>query len=167
MKKYVTAVFICFFSFQAIIGQDVYCDIPAIFPVPLSSDWNISSNFGDRMHPIRKRNIKHRGIDISAPKGTYVLATACGQISKVASEKTYGNVIFINHPNGYKTIYAHLSEGYVNEGSCVRVGDTIALVGSTGVSTGSHLHYEIRKYGKAIDPQDFLFLNHKMEVENN
>ncbi len=116
----------------------------------------ISSPFGNRVHPIYKRTQFHKGIDLAAPNGTPVYATADGVVTYSGVCGGYGNFVKINHQNGYKTAYAHLSTIKVGKNANVRKGDLIGYVGSTGTSTGNHLHYEVHYNDKLIDPATTL-----------
>ncbi len=124
--------------------------IPAIRP--LKNMYSITSGFGRRYHPILKRLRVHTGVDITAPKGTPVYATADGTVTSESPGGGYGLVIVINHGYSYKTLYAHLSKKAVRPGQKVRRGQVIGYVGSTGMSTGSHLHYEVIKNGQRVNP---------------
>nr|WP_320000342.1 M23 family metallopeptidase [uncultured Draconibacterium sp.] len=128
--------------------------IPNIAPV--QGNYRVSSAFGYRSHPIYKRIIHHDGIDLACPKGTPVLAPASGTIEQAGWVKGYGNFIKIRHGNGYVTVYGHLSGINVRKGEHVDKESIIGRVGSTGKSTGMHLHYEIVKNGKKIDPKRHL-----------
>jgi len=122
----------------------------------------ISSDYGYRKHPIKHRIMFHSGIDLPAKMGTPILAVADGVIVKTrASRWNYGNMIIIKHASGFTTIYAHLSSILVKEGQHVVSGQTIGKVGSTGLSTGPHLHYEVRLNNKHIDPLFFVYNNKK------
>ncbi|HEX8695668.1 MAG TPA: M23 family metallopeptidase [Longimicrobium sp.] len=111
----------------------------------------------DRMHPILRRILPHTGVDLAAGYGTPVRAAADGSVSYAAVKGGYGNLVEVRHPNGYATRYAHLSSiahGVYN-GVPVRQGDVIGYVGSTGLATGPHLHYEVRRKGVPVDPMSF------------
>ena len=126
-------------------------DPPSINPV--KGEHHVSSKFGMRFHPVFKKKKFHRGMDFKAPTGTPVLATSNGEIIKVERHKKgYGKHIVIKHDNQYQTLYAHLNEIKVTKGQIVKIGDMIGTVGSTGLSSTPHLHYEVLKNGKAIDP---------------
>lgn len=103
------------------------------------------------------RDHTHKGIDISAPNGTPIKAAAEGKVTYSGSMGGYGNLIIITHENNIQTYYAHCSRLYVSVGEEVEAGDTIASVGSTGYSTGNHLHFEIRQNGAQINPQRYLY----------
>jgi murein DD-endopeptidase MepM/ murein hydrolase activator NlpD len=111
-----------------------------------------------RMHPILKRVLPHNGIDYAAPHGAPVRATADGSVSFAGERGGYGNLVEIQHPNGYATRYAHLSRVAVGRHQPVRQGEVIGYVGATGLATGPHLHYEVRRRGQPVDPALFLAL---------
>ena len=133
---------------------------PSIFPVKKIDGVEISSGFGMRMHPIYKIIRMHNAVDIVAPKRTAVFATADGMIRKVKQNhregKGYGRYIIIDHEGGYSTLYAQLSGYNVKEGVVVKQGDIIGYVGSSGISTGPHLHYEVMKDGENVNPEDYF-----------
>lgn len=118
--------------------------------------WKISSGFGMRRDPLRGDAAMHSGIDIPDPYGTPVRAAAAGQVRRARVAGGYGNLVEIDHGGGQVTRYGHLSRLLVREGMRVQGGDLIGLVGATGRSTGSHLHYEVRMDGRAVDPLPFL-----------
>ena len=103
------------------------------------------------------RDHTHMGIDISAPNGTAIKAAADGKVKFAGWMGGYGNLVIISHGNGIETYYGHCSKLYVSEGEEVTAGDKIAAVGSTGYSTGNHLHFEIRKNGNQVNPQKYLY----------
>ena len=103
------------------------------------------------------RSHAHSGLDIAAPSGTPIQAAAGGTISFAGTMGGYGNLVIIDHENGVQTYYGHCSKIYASVGDEVAAGDTIAAVGTTGFSTGNHLHFEIRKDGKTINPQRYLY----------
>lgn len=102
------------------------------------------------------RSSRHRGVDIGAPANTTIYAAASGTVTTAAYNWSYGNYVVIQHSNGYSTLYAHASTLLVREGQSVNKGDAIARVGKTGVSTGNHLHFEVRRNGNPIDPLQFF-----------
>lgn len=133
--------------------------IPTIAPINPKKTKRLSSLFGNRFHPIDGKTKKHLGLDISAPYGAPVHATANGFVKKVVNSNTgYGRQVYILHGFGFKTRYAHLEKYIVKQGQRIKKGDIIGFVGSTGKSTGSHLHYEVIKNKKHLDPQPFCFL---------
>jgi murein DD-endopeptidase MepM/ murein hydrolase activator NlpD len=125
-----------------------------MWPIPTHS--RISSPFGMRMHPIQRRNIHHSGVDVGAPTGTRLLASADGIVRFAGWSGGYGNTVIIDHGNGYSTLYAHNSRNRVTTGQSVTRGQHIADVGSTGMSTGPHLHFEIRINNRAVDPMAYF-----------
>ncbi|MET0752719.1 MAG: peptidoglycan DD-metalloendopeptidase family protein [Pyrinomonadaceae bacterium] len=116
----------------------------------------ISSGFGTRFHPIDKVTKFHAGMDIAAPVGTPIGAAAEGIVTFAGWSKGYGNLVVIKHADGKETRYGHTSKMFVKEGDSVVAGQQIAAVGSTGKSTGPHLHFEVRENGQAVNPQKFL-----------
>jgi murein DD-endopeptidase MepM/ murein hydrolase activator NlpD len=127
--------------------------IPAINPV---TNMDFSSNFGHRRAPVRGASRNHKGIDIRGPIGTPIYATADGYVGRAVYVRGYGKLIELEHGNAIQTRYAHLSAMNVASGQRVRQGDLIGFMGSTGRSTGSHLHYEVRVAGEALNPNSFL-----------
>lgn len=121
---------------------------------------SITSVFGYRSDPFDSENAEyHPGIDFKGAKGDPVHVTADGKVIFTGRKGGYGNCIIVQHKNDFQTLYGHLSHINVEEGQSVSTGDVIGKVGSTGRSTGSHLHYEVRKEGKPINPARFLTLN--------
>jgi murein DD-endopeptidase MepM/ murein hydrolase activator NlpD len=116
----------------------------------------VSSRFGYRADPLRGKVRMHSGIDIPAPLGTPIQASAGGFVRFAGSAGGYGQMIEIAHGNGLTTRYAHLSRILVQPGAPIARGETIALMGSTGRSTGSHLHFEVRDSGRPADPLAYL-----------
>ncbi len=134
-------------------GAAAYANGTFIFPVATYS--YISSRFGERIHPITGELKNHNGMDIAANSGTAVYAADGGRVVLAEWYGGYGNCIMIEHGNGYKTLYGHLSYIGVKNGQYVNQGDTIGQVGSTGNSTGPHLHFEVYSNGSRIDPEQF------------
>jgi len=124
------------------------------FQMPVNG--RISSAFGNRFHPIDRRLKFHGGIDIAVPKNTPVSAAADGIVKFAGWKGGYGNVVIIEHPDGSETLYGHNEKLLVAEGQKVSGGDLISLSGSTGKSTGPHLHFEIRRNGQLVNPSEFL-----------
>ena len=122
---------------------------------PVLQGW-ISSHFGYRSDPFTGRNAYHRGIDFAGPAGSQVVAVASGVVTYSKERFGYGRTVEINHGNGYVTRYAHNQKALVAVGDTVQKGQAIALIGSTGRSTGPHLHFEVLKQGRAVDPMTFV-----------
>jgi len=119
----------------------------------------IASPFGYRIHPVTHKNTFHAGLDLPAKYGTPIYAPASGVVVYAGKKGAYGNFMLIAHSYGFKTAYGHLSKFAVKSGDYVTKGQKIAYVGSTGRSTGPHLHYEIRYLTKWVDPKPFMFWN--------
>ena len=132
--------------------------LTALQKMPLGRPINtkISSRYGRRTDPLNKKKAFHAGIDFKGDTGDKVRTTGDAWVKKAAYSKGFGNYIILYHGNGYETMYAHLSKRLVQPGNRVKRGQTIGLVGNSGRSTGSHLHYEIRRFGKAINPMKYL-----------
>ena len=118
--------------------------------------WPLVGPIGDYFGSPRGGGTYHQGLDISAPTGTPIVAAAPGQVVLASAGYGYGNYVVIRHDNGYETLYAHFSQIYVVQGQWVAQGETIGTVGSTGWTTGPHLHFEVRQGGAAIDPLYYL-----------
>ena len=132
--------------------------IPAIQPLSNKDLSRMASGFGYRIDPIYKTRKFHAGMDFSAKTGTPIYATGDGKVFKVSkSKRGYGNHIVIDHGFGYKTLYAHMSKTAVRRNQKVSRGDVIGFVGNTGKSVAPHLHYEVHKDGKKINPVNFYY----------
>jgi murein DD-endopeptidase MepM/ murein hydrolase activator NlpD len=116
----------------------------------------VSSGFGARKDPINGTQRFHTGVDVAAEEGSPVLAAAPGIVLRAGRRGGYGNAVEIDNGSGISTLYGHASALKVKEGDSVKAGDPVALVGHTGRATGSHLHFEVRKDGKPIDPKSTL-----------
>jgi murein DD-endopeptidase MepM/ murein hydrolase activator NlpD len=123
---------------------------------PVTGETEMTSPFGMRTHPILGRLAIHTGIDLRGEVGEPVRATATGKVTIAGRQGGYGNMVEISHGNGLATRFGHLSEISVKVGQVVRIGEMVGRIGSTGLSTGPHLHYETRVNGQAVDPQKFL-----------
>jgi murein DD-endopeptidase MepM/ murein hydrolase activator NlpD len=123
--------------------------------IPVSS-YELSSGFGNREDPFTGRSAFHAGLDFAAPLGTTIHAAAGGKVSFAGQKTDFGWVVEIEHGNGLVTRYAHASRLFVKAGDLVLPGDAIAAVGSTGRSTGAHLHFEVLRGGEAVDPRRYL-----------
>jgi len=122
-----------------------------IFPLDKSARWGVSAYYGDGRG--------HKGIDLYAPKGTKIYAVAAGTVTYAGYNGNYGYMVIVSHANGTSTAYAHASSLCVSSGDSVVAGETIALVGSTGYSTGNHLHFEVRKNGTNVNPAAYIGLD--------
>lgn len=132
--------------------------IPAVMPIAKKNLSRVASGWGYRIHPIYKTRRFHYGMDFTADIGTPIYATGDGVVKVAQSRRTgYGNHIEIDHGYGYTTLYGHLSKFNVKRGTRVKRGDVIAFSGNTGTSSGPHLHYEVHKNGKQIDPKYFYY----------
>lgn len=138
--------------------------IPAIWPIDRTKLKDVSSLYGMRMHPRYGYWKMHEGVDLSAPKGTPVYATGNGVVVRASWQRGYGELIELNHGFGYKTRYGHLSKMYVSPGDSVTRGQVIGEVGNTGVSSGAHLHYEVRFRDKTVNP--IHYFNKDMSPES-
>ncbi len=116
----------------------------------------ITDDYGPRWHPVLKKNSNHTGIDIGAPMGAKIVAADYGQVTFVGYFGAYGNAVMIEHGSGITTLYGHMSAFSVKEGMEVLRGEQIGKVGSTGISTGPHLHFEVRKNGDPVNPWNYL-----------
>ncbi len=138
--------------------------IPSVQPV---AKMEYTSNFGIRSDPFRGTAAMHAGVDIRGPLGTPIYATADGTIAESDRRGGYGNLVEIDHGKGIATRYGHLSRLLVTAGARVKRGQMIGLMGSTGRSTGSHLHYEVRMDGRAVNPVPFLTsANHLLAAQD-
>lgn len=138
-------------------------NVPSVLPLKDTNKVRLTSSFGMRMHPIYKVEKMHLGADFSCPLGSEVIATADGVIEKIESKmEGYGKQVVIDHGSGFKTRYAQLESFKVEERESVKKGQVIALSGNSGMSTAPHLHYEVIREGKRVDPEVYI-LNYKFE----
>jgi len=145
---------------EATKKEAMLASIPAIQPVANKELKRLASGFGVRIHPIYKVKKMHWGCDFSAPRGTPIYATGDGVVTKTQNSRKavgYGNMIKLDHGYGYETLYAHLHKIAVKKGQKVKRGELIGYVGNTGGSTAPHLHYEVIKDGKKVNPVWFFF----------
>lgn len=139
---------------------DYLRDIPAIMPIQNQDLKYMIYGFGDKLDPVYKTPTVHTGVDFGAPEGTLVVATADGVVTDVDYKaRIHGMMVTVTHRSGYTTVYAHLSEISVRPGQRLKRYDKIGLVGNTGKSTAPHIHYEIHKNGKPINPVTYFFLD--------
>lgn len=132
--------------------KSMFACTPSIWPV---KGW-VSSKFGYRLSPFTNEKEFHEGLDVSARRGTEIVAPADGVVSAIRETYGFGTIITINHGYNLRTRYAHLSKVLVKKGQSVKRGEKIALVGSTGRSTGPHLHYEVELNGVPVDPLNYI-----------
>lgn len=127
-----------------------------LFAWPITAEYRISSRFGARKDPITGADSYHTGIDLACPTGTAVKASMSGTVAKAGWSNVFGNYVIIKHIDGYQTLYGHLSKIKTKKGAFVNQGEIIGLVGSTGYSTGPHLHFTVYKNGKLVNPATLL-----------
>ena len=137
--------------------------IPSIQPLPNAT---FTSAFGVRSDPFRGSAAMHAGIDLASPSGTPIYATADGVVDRAEWFGGYGNMVEIDHGKGVSTRYGHMSRIATQDGKRIKRGDLIGYVGSTGRSTGNHLHYEVRIDGRAVNPVPFLQSAHYLMAAN-
>jgi len=126
---------------------------------PVKKGW-ISSYYGYRTSPFDGRRVFHKGLDIAGKQGSPIIAVAGGVVTWADKRWGYGNLVEINHGNGYSTRYGHCEKLLVKEGEAVKKGQVVALMGSTGRSTGPHVHFEVLQDGKQVNPLDFIYAAH-------
>lgn len=149
-------------SGEIIAAPRASVSVPSRMPV---SGVKLTSGYGMRNHPILRKRARHKGVDLAAKSGTPVYATADGLIGKAQRFSSYGNYVQIEHGGELQTRYAHLKSYTVRAGDMVHKGDLIGYVGSTGRSTGPHLHYEVRVSGEAVDPVPYMFTDLALAAE--
>jgi len=126
---------------------------PSIYP---TTSTQVTSSFGYRRDPFTRRSAYHKGIDFGGDIGDPIFATADGQVARTGYDRAMGNYIYVKHGNGLETVYMHLTKSLVKKGQNVKKGEKIGTLGSTGRSTGPHLHYEVHKNGEAINPKPYI-----------
>ncbi len=129
--------------------------VPVLIPLP-ESKARITSTFGPRNHPVLNRKRMHNGIDFGSGMNANVYSAADGRVKLAQYSNSFGNWIIVEHENGYTSVYAHLNSFKAKKGDVVKKGDLIGLTGSTGRSTGPHLHYEVRLNGTPVNPEGYL-----------
>ncbi|MEW6469168.1 MAG: peptidoglycan DD-metalloendopeptidase family protein [Bacteroidota bacterium] len=138
--------------------EQMFASIPAIQPISNKNLRHAPGGFGWRVHPIYKTSEFHPGMDFAAPMGTPIYATGDGFVERAdANAQGYGNHVVLNHGFGYQTLYAHMSKIAVTVGQKVKRGQVIGYVGSTGLSTAPHVHYEVIKNGEKVNPINFYY----------
>ena len=157
-QLYVQSVSYDELSETALNKEEYWASIPAIQPIHNEELNRLASGYGMRLHPILKVRKMHTGIDFSATKGTPIYATGDGVVKEVKTEfGGYGKFIVIDHGFGFTSRYAHMNDFTVRVGQKVKRGDQIGTVGSTGSSTAPHVHYEVMKDGKFLNPVNYFF----------
>ncbi|MGN7327501.1 peptidoglycan DD-metalloendopeptidase family protein [Bacillus pumilus] len=142
MKRY---CFICASCFLMIFSPVVHAQETSEWVEPIKGE--VTDLFGTR-------DGSHKGLDIAAPEGESIFAASEGVVSRSYVSATYGEVVFIQHPNGYETVYAHLHERFVKEGDHVEAGQPIGIIGNTGASRGTHLHFEVHRGQWSVSKED-------------
>ncbi|MEG1501530.1 MAG: peptidoglycan DD-metalloendopeptidase family protein, partial [Clostridiales bacterium] len=133
-----------------------YVEYNGVFKWPLPGHSGVSSEFGMRRHPVTGRVKLHTGIDIPASSGTTIVAAADGEVLFAGNNSAYGKMVIIDHGGGVSSVYAHMSSISMGGGQKVSKGERVGGVGSTGLSTGNHLHFEVREYGDPVSPWKYL-----------
>ena len=147
-----------------VLSRQPMVAVPSIAPV---QGFRLSSTYGEREHPVLGGTRMHKGLDLAVAAGTPVRAPADGVVERASWFSSYGNFIEIAHGGNMETRYGHLSAYNVVEGQQVHKGDVIGFVGSTGRSTGPHLHYEVRIGGEAVDPMPYMQMGQLALVAND
>ena len=159
MKRFKSSAFSCLSFFLLILFLGIPAELASIpssaFVYPLLAP-KVSSNYGKRRHPIRRVVRHHNGVDLAAPKDTPIRAVADGRVIFADSFSKYGNLVVISHSDGLSSHYGHCKKINVDIGDEVKAGQIIATVGSTGLSTGPHLHLEFRMNGEPRNPFDIM-----------
>lgn len=150
---------------QNIAGSesDLKEEKPPVFRVPVNGE--ITSQFGERIHPINGNASTHTGIDIAASYGTTVISMAPGIVTAAGSDDANGSYVIIKHDEELTSVYAHLSKICVSSGEAVDENTKIGEVGSSGISTGPHLHFEIKRNSKSVNPESYISLKHRIQSE--
>jgi len=157
--SYLLILPVLFIMIQAFSNGDLLNNPPKKMPV---EGGKIVLQYGYKgEHPITHKEFIHGGIDIKAPEGTQVVSAGDGVIIKAANEKNWGNLVIIRHDEEHETWYAHLKDFTVKNGDMVYEGQVIGHVGTTGISTGPHLHFEVRKGGEKVNPEDYISFKDK------
>lgn len=132
--------------------HNIWDHTPSVAPAP--GNW--TSRFGYRVHPVTRRYAMHRGLDINGNRWTPIHATASGVVRSSRRERGYGNLVVIDHGNGYQSRYAHLQRSLVQRGEIVKRFDVIGYMGSTGLATGVHVHYEVLRERRQVNPEKYI-----------
>lgn len=142
---------------MAMSKAEMMASIPAIHPLDVRKTKGAISGFGVRIHPVHKIRKMHSGIDFTAPTGTPIYSTGNGTVEASGYDGGYGLRVVINHGYSYRTLYGHMSKTEVRAGQRLKRGDLIGYVGNSGTSTGPHLHYEVHKNGRPVNPVNFIY----------
>jgi len=137
--------------------SEILRTIPSIQPIENDDLTKTAAGFGMRIHPIYRTKMLHEGMDFAAPVGTFVRATAPGVVIETRASSAQGGKVVLDHGHGYKTVYAFLDRLNVRNGQKIERGETIGTVGNSGMSIAPHLHYEVHKNGKPVDPLNYYF----------
>ncbi len=147
-----TSMFVPDAELDWVTRQEINGDL---FIHPIKSHYYISSPYGWRKSPFTGRRTFHTGVDMACPKGTSIYAALAGRVTTVSFNSVYGNYVIVTHHSGYQTLYGHMSAVYVVRGQHVTTSSRIGRVGSTGMSTGPHLHFTVMKNGKTVNPINY------------
>lgn len=137
-------------------NRRLFLSRPSIRPVSEEISWISSSYSQSRYHPVLNVNRPHEGVDVSAPVGAPIRATANGRVVEIGRQPGYGRIVEISHGHGFRTLYGHVSELTVSRGERIERGDVIARVGETGLTSGPNVHYEVHVDGRPVNPSRFL-----------
>lgn len=140
---------------EQMIGERQLSEAEYLSGMPVRHGY-MSSPFGRRVHPLTGRNTQHKGVDFAAKPGSDVVAVAAGVVSFSGVKSGYGNVVEISHADGYTTLYAHNKSNQVQIGDLVQRGQTIAKVGRSGRASGYHVHFEVTKHGRVVNPASYI-----------
>lgn len=140
---------------EGLLAEQRLADATQVAGLPVRSGYQ-SSPFGRRSDPFHGRARQHKGVDFAARRGTEIVAVAAGVVTWAGRKSGYGWTVELSHADGYSTLYAHNQRNLVRVGELVQRGQTIALVGSSGRSTGPHLHFEVKKGGRQVDPSGYI-----------
>lgn len=140
---------------EQLIGERQLSEAEYLSGMPVRQGY-MSSPFGRRVHPLTGRNTQHKGVDFAAKPGSDVVAVAAGVVSFSGVKTGYGNVVGVSHADGYTTLYAHNKKNLVQIGDLVQRGQTIALVGRSGRASGYHVHFEVTKDGRLVNPASYI-----------
>jgi len=134
---------------------NLFDHVPVIYPIPNGA--SLSRQFGNALDPFTGKNKFHYGVDFVAEKGIAIIVPASGVVEKNEKHPVWGIRVVINHGNGYKTVFAHLGESKVRNGQSVKKGELLGFIGISGLTSGPHVHYELRYKSNAIDPGTYFF----------